>query len=152
MLHSRLESEHATAFALIHIHSPHDGSFVTVTYVAVRHWSSVWCAWWLQLCSFRELFRGRFTDDEASFLLLRFQGDVQETINFVLHSQSLDVSVISVCYCRTCWLSRAVENASSSCSVFWSELFSRAKKCGQEHAEYVTSICTRWWVIGRQRQ
>lgn len=43
------------------------------------------------ICRIRELFSGRFTDEEASFLLERFHGDEQETTNFVLHSEPADV-------------------------------------------------------------
>ena len=41
----------------------------------------------VQICSFRELFSGRFDDAETSFLLDRFNGDLQNTINFVMFSQ-----------------------------------------------------------------
>jgi len=39
-----------------------------------------------QLCSIRELFSGRFDDEEIAFLLQRFNGDQQDTINFILSS------------------------------------------------------------------
>lgn len=46
---------------------------------------------YLNICSFRELFSGRFTEDETSFLLERFHGDLQDTINFVMHSEPAEV-------------------------------------------------------------
>ena len=50
----------------------------------------------LQICSFRELFSGRFTEDETSFLLERFHGDLQDTINFVMHSQFATVLMLAL--------------------------------------------------------
>ena len=63
--------------------------------------NELWMCYLLQICSFRELFSGRFSDEETSFLLERFNRDLQSTINFVMLSQCMS-SVPLHCYVLTC--------------------------------------------------